>query len=328
MKTSFNQFCDNEDEESSIISSSLYSSKQNSKLKDSFIFTDFNEAFNAVFNRDCQNEIEGEEEMRYHDEIIEPPIVVVSEGNIIPELTNVVIKKQIFKEKKEKFYPFHEGSGVPKVMENLGLNMTQTKSGEVRVSLYKEQKFETKLMMKDKSGKMKKLKKRRKYKPDNIRKKIKARFHKDLREIINYKLKKSHSKLLFALLPQSFITNITIKLNKKVMGMTYGTLLEKDCLNNTNEKVKNSDKENIIKNKEVLEYLYKDKEICEKSEFKKIKNMKYEELLKAYFSSEEFEKSLTQLYDKNKEDKREQITYLEEYINKAISYVDFFKNNE
>lgn len=35
-----------------------------------------------------------------------------------------------------------------------------------------------------------KKRKRRKFKPDNIRKKIKARFHKDLKNIINKKLKK------------------------------------------------------------------------------------------------------------------------------------------
>ena len=37
----------------------------------------------------------------------------------------------------------------------------------------------------------------RKYKPDDIRKKIKARFHKTLKNIINYKLKKAGSTLFF-----------------------------------------------------------------------------------------------------------------------------------
>ena len=49
-------------------------------------------------------------------------------------------------------------------------------------------------MFKDENGKIKKKKKRRKFKPDNIRKKIKAKFHKDLKNIINKKLKFANSK--------------------------------------------------------------------------------------------------------------------------------------
>ena len=321
--TNYVHFLNKDDEQSSIISSFLISSKKNSIPQNAIIFTDFDTAFKEVFNN--QAEIEGEEEdsMNQND-IIEPLIQTLSEGNIMPECTNVIIKKQIFKEKKEKIFPFHKGAGVTKVIENLGLNIQSKPSGKVGVSLYKEKKFETKIMMKDKSGKLKKLKKRRKFKPDNIRKKIKARFHKDLRKIINTKLKKSGSSQLFDLLPQSFITNITIKLNKKVMGITYGKLLEDICFDNSSGKKENNpDKEKIVKNTEVMKYLMVNKEICEKSEFNKIKNMKYEDLLKAYFSSVEFENSLIELFNKNKKEKTD---YIEEYINKAISYVDFFKN--
>ena len=321
--TNYIHFLNNDDEQSSIISSFLISSKNNSQPKNCIIFTDFNTAFNEVFNN--QIEIEGEEEDSINQsDIIGPLIQTLSEGNIIPECSNVVIKKQIFKDKKEKLFPFHKGEGVSKVIENLGLNIQSKPSGKVGVSLYKDKKFETKIMMKDKSGKLKKIKKRRKFKPDNIRKKIKARFHKDLRRIINYKLKKSGSSQLFDLLPQSFITNITIKLNKKVMGITYEKLLEETCFNNSSgKKEKNQDKEKIIKNAEVMKYLMVNKEISEKSEFNKIKKMKYEDLLRAYFSSAEFENSLIELFNKNKKEKTD---YIEEYINKAISYVDFFKN--
>ena len=325
--TNYIEYIINEDDESSIISSSFFNSpNKNVKQKDVSIFTDFNTAFNEVFNRDCQIEIEAEEEENIdQNDILEPAIYTLSEGNIIPEITNVVIKKPIFKEKKEKNFPFHTGSGLIKVVEDLGLTMTQTPSGRVGVSIYKDKKFETKIMMKDKSGKMKKIRKRRKFKPDNIRKKIKARFHKDLRKIINSKLKKSGSSQLFDLLPQSFITNITIKLNKKILGITYGQLLKETCFDNSSgkEKEKKSDKEKMIRNEEVIKYLLKNKEISKMSEFDKIKNMKYEDLLRAYFTSAEFEKSLIELINKNKNEKTD---YIEEYINKAISYVDFFKN--
>ena len=52
--------------------------------------------------------------------------------------------------------------------------------------------------------------------------------------------------------------------------------------------------------------------------------MKYIELLKAYFSSAEFEKSLVDMYKK----KNEKIDYIEEYINKSLSYINFFKNQQ
>ena len=70
------------------------------------------------------------------------------------------------------------------------------------------------------------------------------------------------------------------------------------CISSSKEK--SADKNKSKKNMEVLEYLEQNKEISEKSEFDKIKNMKYGELLLAYFSSREFEKSLEDLYDKNK----------------------------
>lgn len=46
-----------------------------------------------------------------------------------------------------------------------------------------------------------KLKQKRKYKPDDIRKKIKSRFHKSLRNIINENLKKAGSKHFFFFAP-------------------------------------------------------------------------------------------------------------------------------
>ena len=316
-------FIKSEDDQSSIISSLSNSSKQNIKQKD-IIYTDFNKAFNEVFNRENIIEIEGEDEYINKKDITEPCIMAVEEGNIIQECTNVIINQYICKDKKEKSFPFEKGCGVSKKIENLGLNLKNLASGKIGISQYKDKKFETKMMTKDKNGRMKKLKKRRKYKPDNIRKKIKARFHKDLRKIINIKLKKSGSSQLFDLLPQYFITNISIKLNKKVMGITYGKLLEESWKEIAGESPKAPDKIKIMKNKEVMKYLSENKEIREKSEFEKIKNMKYEDLLKAYFSSAEFENSLSEIYNKNKSEKNNY--YLEEYINKAISYVDFFKN--
>ena len=74
-------------------------------------------------------------------------------------------------------------------------------------------KFTIKKYMITSTGKKKKMKKTRKFKPDNIRKKIKTRFHKIIKNIINKNLKKVGSKKLFDFIPQCFIGNISKKVN-------------------------------------------------------------------------------------------------------------------
>ena len=71
----------------------------------------------------------------------------------------------------------------------------------------------------------------------------------------------------------------------------------------------------------VLNYLKENPEISELSEFNRIKNMKYMDILSAYFSSHEFEQTIVELYNK-----KETNDYIKEYVNKALSYVNFFYN--
>ena len=68
-------------------------------------------------------------------------------------------------------------------------------------------------------------KKARKYKPDDIRKKIKVRFHKKIKNIINENLKKAGSNKLFSFLPQLFLGNISKKFNYQYMNKTFEELL-------------------------------------------------------------------------------------------------------
>ena len=224
-------------------------------------------------------------------------------------------------EKKKDCFPFSEGNGFKKIFEKKGLNVEFDNKTQ-RISLLKKI-FSTKKMIIDEHGKVKKKKKRRKFKPDNIKKKIKARFHKDLKIIINKRLQQAGSEKLFELMPQKFITNMTIKLNNQVMDLTFEDLIKYDWTKIKGVKEKAADKNKSEKNLEVLDYLNENKEISEKSGFDRIKHMKYDEILSAYFSSYEFEKSLEDFYDKNK---MEKIEYIEEYFNKAKTYVDFFKN--
>ena len=69
------------------------------------------------------------------------------------------------------------------------------------------------------------IKKKRKFKPDDIRKKIKARFHKSIKNIINENLKKAGAKVLFDFIPQSFIGNVSKKINNSVLNYTYKDIL-------------------------------------------------------------------------------------------------------
>ena len=112
-------------------------------------------------------------------------------------------------------------------------------------------------------------------------------------------------------------------MNKQAMGITYEELVLHNFLDDNGGKEKTPDRDKFNRNNEVMKYLSEKKEISKKSEFDKIKHMKYEDLFRAYFSSAEFENSLMEIFYKNK---MEKIDYFEEYVNKALTYVDFFKN--
>lgn len=183
-------------------------------------------------------------------------------------------------------------------------------------------KFITKKYFVAENGKKKRVKKKRKFKPDDIRKKIKARFHKTIKNIINENLKKAGSKHFFSFLPQIFISSIAREKNHQVLNLTYKELLQKDFVSQVEEdkyKNKNVDLSKYKNNLRVLEYLDKNPEICQNSGFDIISKMKYSELLEEYFKSDEFDKAIDKLRQENEEE-----DYINEYINKAKSYVKFF----
>ena len=167
-----------------------------------------------------------------------------------------------------------------------------------------------------------KLRHKRKYKPDDIRKKIKARFHKSIKNIINENLRQAGSKYLFSFLPQIFISSIARDKNHQVLNLSYREIIQKDFISNIDEKKyknKNVDLAKYKNNLNVLEYLDQNPEICEKSGFDIISNMKYSDLLDEYFKSVEFEKAIKKLQEENEEEE-----YIREYIKKAKNYVNFF----
>ena len=138
-------------------------------------------------------------------------------------------------------------------------------------------------------------------------------------------LKKAGSKMLFDFLPQCFIGNISKKINSKCLELTYKELLSTNFikeLKKDKEIENNAEYKKYLKNKETLEYLEKNKEISKNSGFDIIKDRKYKELLKVYFSSSEFEDSIVRLKQEN-----ESSDYIQEYIYRAKHYVDFYSKN-
>ena len=154
----------------------------------------------------------------------------------------------------------------------------------------------------------------RKGNADNIRKKIKVKFHKILKNTINEKLKKAGSKYFFKALPQSFITNITKSLNRPFLDLPIKDLFSI----NSNGK----ERENKAYNLFVLEYLDNHNDINEKANFNIIKNMKYEDVFNEYLLSKEFKIVISTL-KKDENDK-----YIKNYIIKAYSLINFLKNDK
>ena len=207
----------------------------------------------------------------------------------------------------DKCFPFKTGKGIFKFVNN-------QKADNVKNL------FKTKSILSDSNKKLKKIKKRRKFKSDDIRKKIKTQFHKALKNIINRNLKDANSQELFGFLPQTFIGNISKEFNKKYMDITYKELILIDFTKNKeNSKNSKRNKKQAIKNQIFLEYLENNPEISKKSGFDFIKNMKYRELLQLYFSSEEFENTIIQLKNKKESDE-----YINDYIYLSQNYINYF----
>ena len=231
---------------------------------------------------------------------------------------HIIIKAKI----DDKYFPFTSGKGIINAFNDNSpkSDKVQTEKENPNLNLSNTT-FLTNRYVKDSNGNMKKIKKQRKFKPDDIRKKIKSNCHKIIKNIINENLKKAGSEELFGFLPQSFIGNISRIFNKKYMNSTYEDLLSIDF--SKNEKASNLDIaiKNHNKNINVLNYLNKNPEISKISGFSKLKKMKYKDILSSYFLSKEFENTIDVL-----KSKKETSEYISEYIFLAKDYINFFSN--
>ena len=158
-----------------------------------------------------------------------------------------------------------------------------------------------------------------------------CRFLKLLKARINEILKNAKSEYFFDNLPQCFISNISKNGNRFILDMTFKEILtanffEDDTSNDnsnttfTNKK-RNPNKVKYDKNQEVLGYLEKNINIRKSSNFNVISKLTFRDIFKEYLKSEEFEKDILVLKNKNNSE-----NYIKEYINKAESFLDYFSS--
>ena len=198
--------------------------------------------------------------------------------------------------RKMKAFPFTEGEGLEKVLEGLGYKANLDISNKKIKISGGDVHFACNLNKKDFVQ----------IRPDNGRKKIKVNFHQNISKVILGSKKNKNNTKSKIKLPQSFITNVNLFDNSLVMDLTYEELL-------SNIKGENINKYNL--------------DLDENSNWNLIKNMTYRELIDAFISSAEFEKSIIDLKTKaEKKNKKISALYVENYINIALTYTDFYSS--
>jgi hypothetical protein len=155
----------------------------------------------------------------------------------------------------------------------------------------------------------------RKEKPDDIRKKIKSRFFKSLKNCINKELDKKGIELKFEYLPQNFISNISKEEIKLMLDKTLKEIINIYCIERNDEKSE--------KNLNLLKYLevQKEKNNDKINKIYKIFQTKIKDLFNEYIHSEEFEQSLVKLKEEGN-----YFDYIKSYINEANNFINFFSN--
>ena len=154
----------------------------------------------------------------------------------------------------------------------------------------------------------------RKLKPDSLRKKIKARFHKKLRNIINLKLKNAGSKYYFDMLPQSFIANINIGFNRPLLNITMRDLFRRTFGFKANER------EKIEYNIRILKYIEDNPDIRNNSQVSEFLESTYKEIILKYMKGNYLLEDIERLkLEGEKED------YINRYIFIAMHWIEFYE---
>ena len=312
-------------EESDMSNMNIYEKPYfHSNLKSEVVFSTFeDEKFYIVKNKNNKKEGKKEENETLYDIYEKPKNVNVKNKNLddnyfFPFTPGKGLLNYYNMKKPDESFLNSESNQTNNEKLIVDENTLNSEQMNLNGTSYYDFKFKTKKYCIMPNGKKRRQKKKRKYKSDDIRKKIKSRFHKTLKNIVNNMLKKGGSLKFFDFLPQNFTGNVSKKVNSQGLEMTFSELFSFDFLDKKNKSV---DGKKIEKNKEVVEYLEHNPEISKNSGYDLIKNKKYKDLLKIYFSSAEFENSISRL----KEEKEEN-DYIQEYIYRAKNYIEFYSN--
>jgi hypothetical protein len=162
----------------------------------------------------------------------------------------------------------------------------------------------------------------RKLYKDDVRKKIKARFLKSLKNTLNKRLKLAGSKYLFNYLSQNFIINVTKKMNRDNLYLTFKEIFSKNFSKDKDKTIQKNLKK-LRQNISVINYLEKNEIISQKSNYKYYKDKKYHEIYDEYLNSKEFEEDIIKL--KNEVEDEE---YINRYIKIALNLNKFFTEGD
>ena len=154
----------------------------------------------------------------------------------------------------------------------------------------------------------------RKLKPDSLRKKIKARFHKKLRQIINLKLKNAGSKYFFDMLPQPFITNINIGFNRPLLNITMRELFKKTF------GFKAKDREKIEYNIRILKYIEDNPDIKNNIQISEILDSTYKEIILKYMKGNYLLEDIERLKIEGEDE-----DYINRYTFIAMHWIEFYE---
>ena len=134
---------------------------------------------------------------------------------------------------------------------------------------------------------------------DNILKKIKSRFFKNIKKILKERLKKGYNyNRYFKFLSQKFICDISKETNKLIWNQTFIEFIAEKSVDNNKAKI--------------LDTLKKDK----------IGIMTLKEIFNEYLNSQEFVESIP---SKNKENEVNQ-KYIDDYIFYANNFINYYIN--
>ena len=156
----------------------------------------------------------------------------------------------------------------------------------------------------------------RKYKPDSIRKKIKSRSLKKIKNILNSKIISAGGNTTFDYFPQVFVSNVKIDCNKKALLLSLRDLYMKDFggLPKDREKLRN--------NRNVIKYLDEHPLVKKKGGIDLLLLFPFKKILLDYFYSKEFNKDLEKLHNEGEDDE-----YVNKYKYLAYNWVEFYEND-